>query len=191
LLTPVAASRALIDGSVLSDRTDLALRRGWTDIPEVDEELAVAVVVLLLSGRGIDAVVSAPVLGRVLIGELLDMMLVCIGQLNSEEPGLGTTGAGGTGLETDEVSDSVALKDVTSNDETVFNPPDGVIQGNFGTQGNRRLELPGTIWGIVCEHVVLVSIRPVVLVDVANVPVVVVLPRVGRPSEAKELGKGS
>ena len=188
---PVAASRALIDGSVLSDRTDLALHRGWTDIPEVDEELAVAVVVLLLSGRGIDAVVSARVLGRAPIGELLDMMLVCIGQLNSEEPGLGTTGAGGTGLETDEVSDSVALKDVTSNDETVFNPPDGVIQGNFGTQGNRRLELPGTIWGIVCEHVVLVSIRPVVLVDVANVPVVVVLPRVGRPSEAKELGKGS
>jgi hypothetical protein len=94
-------------------------------------------------------------------------------------------------LETDEVGDFVPLKDVTSNDETVFNPPDGVIQGNFGTQGSRRLELPGTIWGIVCEHVVLVSIRPVVLVDVANVPVIVVLPRVGRLSEAKELGKGS
>ena len=149
---------------MLSDRTDLALHRGWTDIPEVDEEPAVAVVVLLVPGRGTDAVVSAPVLGRVLIGELLDMMLVCIGQLNSEEPGLGTTGAGGTGLETDKVGDSVALKDVISNDETVFNPPDGVIQGNFGTQGNRRLELPGTTWDIVCEHVVLVIIRPVVLV---------------------------
>ena len=83
MLTPVAASRALIDGSVLSDRTDLALHRGWTDIPEVDEEPAVAVVVLLVPGRGTDAVVSARVLGRALIGELLGMMSVCIGQLNS------------------------------------------------------------------------------------------------------------
>jgi len=87
---------------------------------------------------------------------------------------------------------------VLLNTEKVGRLPDGmlkvsqrVIQGNSGTQGMPELEFSGRVCDMVWEQGVLLPIGLVGLADVASVSVTIVLPALGRESEAMKVGKGS
>jgi hypothetical protein len=182
------------------------LHRGWTDIPEVGVGLAVVVDVVPVSGGGIDAVVPTVVLERKAAVELLEVMAVCVGQLNSEVSDPGIMEVGSPEFETGRseivcvgrMSDTVGSPDVILKEEVFLRPsdgrptsPEGVVQGNLGTQGSLRVGLPGTICDIVCEHVVLAFIESVGLPDVASVPVTMLLFALVSIREAVEVGNGS
>jgi hypothetical protein len=165
-LMPVAVSRALIGALALDAWADLALHRGWTDAVDSDEEVAMAVGVVLVSGGGIGDDVPTLALEGDVVVELPGVMAVRVGQLNSEREDTGTTGVEGPEFEIGKLE----------------NVDVGKVSDPRG--------LPGTICDIVCEHVVLVLIALVGMPGMASVSVVIV-PFALRFTEAMEVGNGS
>jgi hypothetical protein len=148
----------------------LVLHRGWTDIVGEIEESAVTVAVILTLGRGFGVIEPTLALLMKVLFELLEVGTLLVGQLNSEEPVPATAVVGTTafelgGSETAGASNDPAVLD----DEVLVRPPEGRLM-DIGCviQGRSWLGSLGTMCDMVCEHVVLVFIRPAEAGDVGN-----------------------